>query len=373
MLTTFQRYWRLLVFWSIAVATIWALAIHTSRKPAFVNNRHPSPRTAVEAMATWDGAVYSTIAQKGYSLEGSRRRFFNFFPLYPAIIRALGGKSHSMLAGVILSQLLTLVSILMMSWIVHGSKPAPLLREPGFWMLVSPFGFFLLCSYTEALFLSLTLSHYAAFRSNRPTLSFIAGFLAGLTRPTAIVLPALLGFEALRRWQRNEDWKTALICAIAPALGVAAYVIGFVGWTMGDIGGYTKNSDRYFTRKLAVPLTDYLHAVGLTLEKASVGAIPDIPVFLRAMSTTVVLGVLIAGRKILEPSLLAYSVATILFVHAIYPQTGTGRFELVIFPVFFIIAASNIPRLRGAWLFVAASSFMWVKAFLHFAQWDWIA
>jgi hypothetical protein len=365
-----RRSWRLLLFWTIAVAVMWALAFHAADKPPFLNNRHASPRTAVEAMSTWDGAVYAAIAQNGYSINGKDRRFFNFFPLFPAVTRVLGGRSHTMLAGVLLSQLLTLASILMMSWIAHGSEPAPVLREPGLWMLVSPFGFFLLCNYTEALFLFLTLLHYAAFKSNRARLCFISGFLAGLTRPTAIVLPALLGFEALRRWRRNEEWKTAVLCAIAPALGIALYVIGFVGWMTGDVGAYTKISDHYFTRTLVIPFTDYLQAVVFTLQK---GMLADIPVLLRAVSTTIVLAVLIARRKTIEPALLAYSVATLLFVHAIYPQTGTGRFELVLFPVFFAIAASTVPRFRVAWIIVAASACISAKAFLHFAQWDWIA
>ncbi|MDQ3242284.1 MAG: hypothetical protein M3Q09_00935 [Gemmatimonadota bacterium] len=86
-----------------------------------------------------------------------RIRRFNFFPLYPALSRLLGGKGHANLAGIFLSQVLTLGSLILMSLLAHGARRGRLVEEPGVWLLLNPFSFFLLTFYAESLFLFLTL------------------------------------------------------------------------------------------------------------------------------------------------------------------------------------------------------------------------
>jgi Gpi18-like mannosyltransferase len=369
----FQRIWRLLLIWGIAVIAIWTLAVRVSRDPSVSAKPTRAAKSAVEAMSTWDGRHYETVAQHGYTAAHPEIRQLNFFPLYPKIVRLLGGTSHTMLAGVVLSQLMALASILLMSAMAHGEKSAPLLREPGFWMLINPFSFFLFSFYTESLFLFLFLVHYAAFRHNRTKLSFFAGFLAGLTRPTSLVLPALLGFEALKRKWQGEKWQAALICAMAPAIGLASYVLGYIAWKTGSINGYMDMSHRYWPQYMVFPFSGYARELKYTIERVGSGLVPGLDILLRTLSTTAVLGVLIARRKHLDPALMAYSVATLIFVQSIAPLRSTGRFELVLFPVFFALAASSLPRFRSAWLLIAPCAYLWMKAFMHFASWDWIA
>ncbi len=111
-----------------------------------------------------------------------RIRRFNFFPLYPALSRLLGGKGHANLAGIFLSQVLTLGSLILMSLLAHGARRGRLVEEPGVWLLLNPFSFFLLTFYAESLFLFLTLLHVAAYRWHRSSASAAAGLLAGLKR-----------------------------------------------------------------------------------------------------------------------------------------------------------------------------------------------
>ena len=142
----------LVVAWFIAVLTIWVAAVFIARfAPPVTRDEGPS-RTAVERLSTWDGAHYAHIAANGYSVEGQDRRRFGYFPLLPAVSRLLGGREHAPLAGILLSQICLLGSIILLSKLMVGERQLPLPQQPGFWLLVNPLGFFFHVFYTSPCF-----------------------------------------------------------------------------------------------------------------------------------------------------------------------------------------------------------------------------
>ena len=362
-----------MLLWLIAVVMAWTVAAVSLGRPIPLGKNHRPAQTAVEALSTWDGEWYLRIVTIGYSAETSERKSLNFFPLYPKVAGALGGKSHAALAGIILSQVLTLGSLVLMSLLAHGQRRAPLFQEPGFWLLINPFAFFLLAFYTESLFLFVTLVHFAAYARNRASVSIVAGFLAGLTRPTAIALPALLGTEAVQRWRKGEPVKWVAFAAIAPLAGVAAYVFGYIPWKTGDIAGYADMSQRFWPQSLTVPfyplIVDIRTWVGAMID----GRIPSPDMILRTASTVAVVVVLVWQRRKLPLSWLAYCAAALLLMHSLTPWRGSGRYEAVLFPVFFAFACSKLASSRWAWVIAALMVTTWIFALYQFATWRWIA
>lgn len=374
-LATIQRWWRLVAFWAVAVAAAWSVATFSARNPTEYSSRASAPRTAVEALSAWDGVLYARIAAEGYSSSGDAARLMHFFPLFPGLSRLFGGAEAAPLAGILLSQLLALASLMLMSLMAHGEKPAKLSREPGFWLLVSPFGFFLLTFYTESLFLFLSLTHYAAYRSRALGGSAVAGLLAGLTRPTAVTLPAILGVEAIRLWRRKEQWRATAVAAATPAVGIAIY-LAYVGWKTGHLFEYP----RYMSSQASGPelLRIPLHPMAVDLRAwihnyLSGGITPLFDMVLRNAQTCAVLLLLFLGRRRLPVSWLVYSGAALVLIHSFTPTlVSSGRYEIVLFPVFFALASTRLAKSR-AWVVLALCfAIIWVVSLYRFTTWRWI-
>src|SRR5262245_49237599 len=194
-------------------------------------------RSPIEVLSTWDGTHYSHIARNGYSTDGAAVRRFAFFPLFPAISRLLGGAEHAVLAGILLNQLCLLINILLIGKLVEDGRSTQLSREPGFWILVSPVGFFLSVYYAESLFLLFSLLLVIVYKHNRIAWACLAGFLAGLTRPTAVCLPVLFLPDLIGAVRRGESWMHTLACTDAPLAGIGFYV-AYVAWRTGDALAY---------------------------------------------------------------------------------------------------------------------------------------
>ncbi|HVF40472.1 MAG TPA: hypothetical protein VM939_11265, partial [Gemmatimonadaceae bacterium] len=280
-----DRWWRLILIWSIGAVTTWVIATLSLNRLPPAGSPHSPPKSAQEALSNWDGKHYAAVAANGYQAKGDAARLVNFFPLYPALARAFGGSKHSLLAGILLSQLLVLCSIMLMSHLAHGKQRESLLVEPGLWLLVNPFGFYMFAAYAESLFLFLTLVHVTAYSMRRASASAFAGLLAGLTRPVAIILPALVGVDAIQRWKRGErTWKPFLVAA-TPLFGFLLFTLVYVGWIFGDAGAYWNIVATYWTQTPVFPFTTFIADLQSWLTTAADGRIPPPDMILRTFST----------------------------------------------------------------------------------------
>src|SRR5262249_39317994 len=127
--------------WAVAVAAIWIVATIYGQlgKP---DRAASLPQSPVAVLSSWDGAHYRHIAEHGYSTEPMERRRLGFFPLFPFLCNVLGGGKHAGLAGIVLNQLLLLGVMLLLTGLSPEGGDVPLRKQPGFWLLVSPFAFF---------------------------------------------------------------------------------------------------------------------------------------------------------------------------------------------------------------------------------------
>jgi hypothetical protein len=355
--------------WMAAILGVWGCALWMAGG-GVLGTGQDAP--AVQALSAWDGQHYTRIALEGYANHGPEAREFVFFPLLPALARLLGGRSHVELTGVLLAQTCLLGSLLLLAWMAHGTRPAPLRLQPGFWLLVSPVAFFLSVFYSESLFLFLSIAAVVACRAGRVPLAVLAAFLVGLTRHTAVCLPALFVVDAFVRWRKHEDWRGPVLCAAAPLAALALY-FGFVGYRLGSPLAYVHTQSQWWEAKTTVPFYELLRSTGGYIIDLLHGHLRDADQLLRLLSSLAVLGLTIWGRRKLDLSLLAYLVASLVFIHSLRPNRSTARYELVMFPLFLLLPKTFLARPRIAPLAAALLVVVQIKFFLDHISWRWVS
>ncbi|MGI8470339.1 MAG: hypothetical protein ACR2N3_18015 [Pyrinomonadaceae bacterium] len=363
---------KLVALWLASVLMVWTLAlVIAERIPQTTTFEHP--RSAVNVLSEWDGEHYAIIAADGYSIDGEERRRLAFFPLLPTVARFLGGVFYSNLAGILLSQLCFLGCILLINRIFSEDKlPETLRHQPGFWLLVSPLSFFFLVFYAESLYLFLTLLMIFASRREHFKTAVALGILVGLTRPTAICLPVIFLWWAAVNFRHGKNYAGLLMCAISPLLGLLLY-FGAVGYLVGEPLAYFHIQSKWWTSQPAIPFVALFADLKGSLLALSDGKIYPVDIFVRLFSSIVVIILIIWGWRKCDTAFWLYLVVGMIFIHSQEPHRSTARYELVLFPVYFLIskAMGRYPRLSAT--IAAASIIIQIMLFIRYSAKLWVA
>ncbi|MGC4875799.1 hypothetical protein ACLQ26_05920 [Micromonospora sp. DT43] len=200
-----------------------------------------SPSRSTEGLLTRaDGNWYLAIAQHGY--DGYQRLQSNmaFFPLYPGLTAALEPLTPLDFRKTALA--LAWIAALAAAWglfavgnLLHGRRVGIMLAV--LWGLL-PHSIVQTMSYSEGLFTALAAwTLYALLRERWLTAGALCLF-AGLTRPTASSLIAVVGLAALIAAVRRRDgWRPWVAMVLAPAGWV-----GYLAW----VGVQTGRPDGWF-------------------------------------------------------------------------------------------------------------------------------
>jgi Gpi18-like mannosyltransferase len=373
---------KLIAMWAIVVTGVWVLAwlIGNFSAPDRCVKAAPCvPRTPVEVLSTWDGKHYEAIARRGYSAQGAESRNLAFFPLFPLVARLFGGDRAPVLAGILLNQLCLLGSVLLIGHEARDGKEialceeqVALYEEPGFWLLVSPLAFFLSAFYADSLFLFLTLLMVATYRKGLFGPACVVGILAGLTRPTAVCLPALFITDVISRLKRGDRWRSiapSALCFLAPLLAVLLYV-GYVGWVTGAPFTYYQIQANWDTHQ-DLPFLQLARDLRFNLSEIAIGNIHGWEI-VRLLSSFSIFALMLWGWKKLDPSFLVYLITAMLFIHSL-ARDSTARYELVLFPVFILLSQFMTDRPRIARISAIMSLALQITLFVRYADWKWVA
>jgi hypothetical protein len=201
-------------------------------------------------LVRWDAHYYLGIARDGYrpdveALRGARA----FFPVYPLLVRGLGGFA-GMGAAVVASIAIALASLAGGLRLLHRLAALELDERTAdatvLLLAFAPVAFFFSAPYTESLFLLLSVGAFLAARSGRWALAGLAAGLASGTRPTGALLIVPLAILYLYGPRADRDPAPArhrllprytvrpdiLWLALAPA-GVVAYSL-YLRHAVGD-------------------------------------------------------------------------------------------------------------------------------------------
>jgi hypothetical protein len=219
----------------VAARVIVAVAWFASLVWIEVRRDGVRPDASRFGLFAWDGVFYRGIAEHGYALEAhDALRFFPFYPLVGRFVDAV-----TFIGSPVALILIANVSALFAGALIYRLTRMELDRRTGqraaLLFAIVPPAFVLVFGYAEALFIALAALTFLGYRRERWWIAALAGYLAGLTRPTGVFLALAAGMETARGWRklRAGDLPGRVAAVLAPLAGAATYV-WWVGREFGD-------------------------------------------------------------------------------------------------------------------------------------------
>jgi hypothetical protein len=340
----------------------------------------PDPLTALgRAWDHWDAQHYLYLATHGYSATGDARNLIAFFPLYPALIRAIAATGlPARTAALLISNVAGVVAAILLYEIAAapGVERAAVsthqdLREnaafrAAAFFIVFPTAYFLLVGYTEALFCALAFGAVLAARRQRWLFAGLLGGLAAAARLTGLaLLPFLLIELFYARHALRAVWQ-AVIAPILIVLGFLTYLLTNL-LVLGDAFAFISVQRQHWSHSLSAPwvgFADAIRGIGWRVpwERLTVGG-GEVAGGIAAYATTTL------SWLRLRPSDAAYATVLTVMVTFLPFWLSIPRYLLAMYPMFLLVG-----RISYRWVYLAmvAASFVGLLVFgLAFGRGYW--
>lgn len=313
----------------------------------------------------WDACWYTKIATYGYEAQNS----VSFFPLFP-LLTGLAGRillGAMALGGLAVAGVAYVAAMTGLRRLVELDFDDDVAQTTVVAISIFPTAFFFFAPFTESLFLASAVWALLAARQRSWAITAIAGLVAALTRTQGVFLVLPLGWEVAMAW-REAGWGIGgrwrppsglflrpMPAALAPALGFAAF-LAFSAAFVGDIpldtaaawGGTNFHppwevidASWHWAIEHHDPLQAFNLAMLILFAVVALVGLRQVPV---AYSLFALPQIALIGTRI-QP----------------IPLTSTGRYLLVVFPVFVILALVPGRWLRFGW---AVASLMFLALLL---------
>jgi Mannosyltransferase (PIG-V) len=357
----------------IAFKSAWEIGVDGNKR-AVVNRVSATTHPWVNMLSRWDAGWYVEIARDGYHYKPGMPSNAAFFPLYPLLIRAshalcfLPGNDYWwLLTGIVLSNMSLLVGLGYFRSLLAIDFDQETVSRAIIYLLIFPTTFFFSSVYSESLFLTLTVSAFYYARKNRWLTACLLTALATLTRSQGIIvlLPLLIEYFAQRNFRLQQvEWNATAFALIPAAL------FSFVLFLKMNFGSWTIISDlqNAWGRHLMWPCYPVLwlfqHAPPLS---------PEHHDKLDFSFLLLLLGAAVFALRQLRLSHTVYLWTAVLFFSCWGMYVSIPRFDLVMFPLFLILALIGI-RSRAFHLgYCILSSMLGALFMVMYSQWNWVA
>ena len=359
---------------------VWLAALFTLL--VFVPDRHPeadrwdSPRLhelgdGIDVWARWDSDWYLRIAEDGYAPAPSSTPAF--FPLYPALVAALGRglAGHYVLAGVLLSLAACLAAFALLHRLALPRLGPEGARRAVLYLALFPTSLFLQAVYAESLFLALVLAAFLLAERGRFAGAGVAAGLALLTRPVGIaLLPAL----ALLAWRAPERGRA--LAGLATALPVGAAYPLLLGLWIDEPFAFLRAQEGIWERHLswAGPAGGLWEgAAALFREEGSRAVALNVQ---QLAFTLLFLALAVLAWRRFGAAYGLFAALGLAIPLALpserWPLLSLPRFGLVLFPLLLALAALGARRGVHETI-VAVSALLLGVAVVQWALWQWVA
>jgi hypothetical protein len=309
----------------------------------------------------WDSYWYLDIVKNGYYLpKDNTLANVVFFPLYPTLIKILGTilLGNFVLAGWIISMAFLLASCIYLYKFVKEFHPELDPELPILLMLIFPTAFFFNVVYTESIFLFLTIAtFYYTFRKNFYLAGFIA-FLGALAHSNGVFLALPIAWKIVegigwKNFTKPENWKSIVPVFFAP-IGSFLF-LGYDWWKFGDPMLFFKIQSAW-GRSFTINWDHFSFFSHPSI--ANMG----IDVFLAVF---IISAVVVVYRK-LSPLYAIFMSTTLIAAFTSGTLMSVGRYSLVMFPLFILLAKMKNKTLQMGWillstLFLALDIILWVN------------
>ncbi len=159
----------------------------------------------LDIWGVWDTGHYINIATNGYStnLDAGAATLgqanYAFFPLYPLLMKALGGViGNYYIAGIIISNVFLIVACIFLYKLVQLISDNNTALKSIKYLFLFPTAFILSGVFSESLFLALIIMCFYYAKKEKWLIVGILGFLSVLTRSVGILIILPLLYEYLR-------------------------------------------------------------------------------------------------------------------------------------------------------------------------------
>lgn len=316
-------------------------------------------------LARWDAYWYLDIATRGYRWNGNPLEQQNvvFFPLYPLLMRTVGGTigGHPLLAGLLISLAAFAIALAYLRrWIAEdfGEDTAA-----GAVLLLSafPFSIFFSAVYTESLFLLTVVAAFYHARRRELLTAAIFGLFAGLVRPNGCLLAVPLAWML---FVTDRHHSTAILrgsaAAAAPIAGMLLYS-AYLGLAVGSPFAWIEGQAAWPT------IAPWGQAAGAASAAMASARTRDLVIYGgNALSLLLALAALLPVTRLVGVAYALFIALTIVPPVARHGLQSLGRFTAVLFPIFLWLAIVLRGRSR-AWIVVAFAIGQIVAAALFFS------
>jgi hypothetical protein len=347
-----------------AVAAVASVFVHPSasviRSNAFAENL-PAPGGWHYALfGIWerfDTLWYLHIAKRGYDLPAG----VVFYPLYPLLIRALGGLVGPTAAALLISTVAAFFYFWGLLRLVRSEfpdmQPLRTLTLAAAW----PASFFFFAGYTEALAVALIVWCVACAREERWLLGGACAVAAGLTRSAGTLAVIPLAIIAWKTWRTGRERRPPWAVLISP-LGTLGYWFWLRQTGRPSVAAAYRN---YWSTEVVGPWTTLYLAIRSLANLFD----PQLAISLMALIIFFVAGVAARRRMRAEDRYFSAAVVGQILLRLCWPLLlGTPRYLLPVYPAYLTIGnwATKMERKRFAFLCGAlfALNLVWMWAFL---------
>ncbi len=162
----------------------------------------------------WDGPHYVDIARDWYQQQGEQS-----YPLYPLIIKIFNFLIKDLWsASIIVSLVFSFFASIFLYELVRLDYSRKVAILSVWFLSIFPTSYFLQASYTESLFLTVSLATIFFFRKNEFTVSGVFGIFSTLTRINGLLLLPVLLLEI-------KNLKKSLIALLLTPVGFLSYLL----------------------------------------------------------------------------------------------------------------------------------------------------
>jgi Mannosyltransferase (PIG-V) len=329
----------------------------------------PGWHNAWDGTDRWDAAWYLRIAEQGYRTGDASAAFYPGYPLAIRLVAPFTG-GEALAAALLVSNLAFLAALVVLFALTTEEFSRPIAQKTVLLLTFFPSSFFFLTPYSESLFLLFTVLSFRWARHNRWPGSGLAGAAAAATRSIGVVLSPALFAEALDQRREGRSLAPRAAWSAAVLLGPLLYA---AYWAARGSATAPLDAQSFWYRKLTIPLVTVGKAIALGLR--GLGSTRGLYWTADLLLTAAVIVPLVVGWRRLRGTYLVY-VALGLLVPLAYPLPerpllSMPRFEIVLFPAFWVIATYLEDRARSVAV-IAIFAIGWAALAVAFMNWRFV-
>lgn len=295
----------------------------------------------------WDGLHYINIAQNWYQATGEDKYLIVFYPLYPILIKIANFSINNyFISGLIISNICLIISAVLLYKITLLDFDHDISMRSVKYLLIYPFSFFLSITYSDSLFLCLSLAIIYLIRQKKWVYAGILGGIASASRSFGVLLivPALI--EYLLATNIVEQIKQKNFLNIKSIINkswflflfpIGLFIYYYICKTItGDWFISAKYLEEHWTTKFGF-FPDTIKT--LFLNSVTWGVLP-ISIFLWGTELLLAFLVLFAIFYSINRIRISYSAYMMVYWLLMFSLTwllGAGRYTLGIFPIYILL------------------------------------